>query len=392
MAALVAWEVCLLFTGPLVSRPVVIISALFPPLRGGLADHTLRLATELSGRFPVVVLTSTGAATVPSLDVRAVVADWKDAAALRRDIDACPRDAVLLWQYVPHMYGHGGINRPLMRLMAELRGAGRKQIVLAHEIWAGWTWRPHWLWYSLNHLWQWRRILRTADFVPTSTERWIANWSARWPASAGKFVLAPSPSNIAVETVPPDHAGRWRAEHGLAADAKVWVFFGTLNVFKQFGWVLDAWQAAHARGDRPVLCLAGDAPPAGIPEALRHWFLPLGFLPAAEASRLLRAADLLLLPFEDGASERRGSLMAGLAHGVPVVTTTGHNTGPTLRNADFLAHTPVSDPAAFRANVLRLLDDPAAARELGRRGRETYIADYDWPVVTARLARCVDSS
>ena len=382
----------MLCTRPRVSRPVVIISALFPPLRGGLADHTLRLATELVARFPVTVLTSRGAAAIPSLDVRSVVIDWKDAAALRRAIDACPSDAVLLWQYVPHMYGHGGINRPLMRLISGLRDAGRRQIVLAHEIWAGWTWRPHWLWYSLNHLLQWRQILRMADFVPTSTERWINNWSERWPAFAGKFVLAPSPSNIAVEPVPTDHRERWRAEHGLAADEKVLAFFGTLNVFKQFGWVLEAWQAAHARGDRPVLCLAGDATPEGIPDALKAWFLPLGFLPAVEASRLLQAADLLLLPFEDGASERRGSLMAGLAHGVPVVTTTGHNTGPTLRGADFLAHTPVSDPAAFRANVLRLLDDPAGSRALGRRGRETYIRDYDWPVVTARLARCVESA
>ncbi|KAB2660091.1 MAG: glycosyltransferase family 4 protein [Verrucomicrobia bacterium] len=247
------------------SRPVVLLSALLPPLRGGLADHTRRLAAELAARGPVTVLTSPGADPIPSVDVRPVVGDWRDTDSLRRAIDACPRDAVLLWQYVPHMYGRGGVNRRLMGLMERLHDDGRRQIVLAHEIWAGWTWRPHWLWYSLNHLWQWRRILRVADFVPTSTERWIQEWSRRRPSAAPKFLLAPSPSNIPVVPVPADHRERWRAAHGWAPDTRVLAFFGTLNVFKQFGWVLDAWKSAHARGERPVLCLAGDAPPSGIP-------------------------------------------------------------------------------------------------------------------------------
>ncbi|KAB2660092.1 MAG: glycosyltransferase [Verrucomicrobia bacterium] len=104
---------------------------------------------------------------------------------------------------------------------------------------------------------------------------------------------------------------------------------------------------------------------------------------------MLQAVDLLLLPFEDGASERRGSLMAGLAHGVAVVTTTGHNTGTTLRDADFVAHTPVTSPVAFRENVIRWLGDPAGCRELGRRGCEVYRRDYDWPVVVGRIAGCI---
>ena len=33
----------------------------------------------------------------------------------------------------------------------------------------------------------------------------------------------------------------------------------------------------------------------------------------------LRASDMLLLPFSDGASTRRTTLMAGLSHALPVV-------------------------------------------------------------------------
>jgi glycosyltransferase involved in cell wall biosynthesis len=48
-----------------------------------------------------------------------------------------------------------------------------------------------------------------------------------------------------------------------------------------------------------------------------------GELPAAEVSRHLWEADAALLPFTTGASTGRSSLMAVLAHGLPVVTTKG---------------------------------------------------------------------
>jgi glycosyltransferase involved in cell wall biosynthesis len=47
-----------------------------------------------------------------------------------------------------------------------------------------------------------------------------------------------------------------------------------------------------------------------------------GHCTETEVSAHLLAADLAVLPFTDGASFRRGSLLATLAHGLPTVTTT----------------------------------------------------------------------
>jgi polysaccharide biosynthesis protein PslF len=46
-----------------------------------------------------------------------------------------------------------------------------------------------------------------------------------------------------------------------------------------------------------------------------------GFTDSAEVSGHLLSADICVLPFRDGATFQRGTLLAALAHGLPVVTT-----------------------------------------------------------------------
>jgi glycosyltransferase involved in cell wall biosynthesis len=109
------------------------------------------------------------------------------------------------------------------------------------------------------------------------------------------------------------------------------------------------------------------------------------FLPSGDVSRAMQAADVLALPFIDGASERRGSFMAGLSHGLPVVTTIGPGTGPTLRKSDSFAAVPCDRPDLFTAKVVELLGDAAHRAGLGERGRTLYERSYNWPTVISRL-------
>jgi glycosyltransferase involved in cell wall biosynthesis len=54
-----------------------------------------------------------------------------------------------------------------------------------------------------------------------------------------------------------------------------------------------------------------------------------GYLTPREVSAALMSADVAVLPYADGASFRRGSLMAMLEHGLPLVTTTPAPTSNT---------------------------------------------------------------
>jgi glycosyltransferase involved in cell wall biosynthesis len=358
-----------------------------PPLRGGLADHTQELARQLARENHVTVVSSREVYTDMPYEVRPNVFDWSDPRQIEFELAQMAPDTVVIWQYVPHMYGRGGVNGSLAGLWRRLRRQGFSQVVLAHEIAAGWGRRPNHWWYAWNHRRQWRAALKHADLVPISTEAWCLDWQRREPGRADRLFTLPSPTSVPPVPVPADHRAAWRQAHGFAPDAKIIAWFGTVSLAKQLDWVLDAWEAANHGGDPVTFCLIGGTPSLPIPGSLRARFKMLGYLPLPEVSEALQAADLLLLPFVDGASERRTTLMAGLAHGVPTVTTVGPNTGPTLAAAPFLERVPVGDSRPFVEAVLRLLRDEPARRALGEAGRRQHDLAYSWPVTIATLRR-----
>lgn len=359
---------------------VVIVSPLFPPGHGGLPDHTERLAFELAKHTQVTVLTSLDRQRREPFTVRDTVSRWNDAESLTAQaLEAGGEGVTTVWQYVPHMYGRGGVNFAVPRVMGTLRAQGRRQLVIAHEIAAPFGWRPHHAWYALAHRLMWRGVKRHADAVGISTEAWL-------PADGdARFFLAPSPSNVPVLPLPDGHRTAWRAGKRLPGAGPVFAYFGTVSAAKQFDWVLRAWRAARRAAPDTSLVVIGAGPEPAMDAAERAHYRALGYLAADEVSRALQAVDVLVLPFVDGASERRGSFMAGLAHGCCVLSTTGHNTGPTLRRARFLRATPAGAPAAFEAAAAALARDPAPRLELGVAARAAYAEHYDWPVVARAL-------
>lgn len=366
---------------------VILISRLFPPATGGLSDHTERLATELGRQMPVSVLTSVGARTDSiGVQVSARVTQWHDSAAILNAIQSLSHHSLLLWQYVPHMYGRGGVNFAIPRAMAALRRLGRRQLVIAHEIQAPLSPWPHRLFYALAHRWQWRQILPSADAIGISTEAWLQSELERKPEYKDKLFLLPSPSLIPVAPTPPDHRQQWRRKHNLPANSKILAFFGTIGVAKQFDWIVKAWQSSGSPNQPVILVVIGDHPRLSPSVDESHGLLPLGFVSPTEVSEVLQATDVLALPFLDGVAERRSSFMAGLNHGCAIVTTIGMGTGPTLRSADYLRSTAANDRDAFIGQVRQLLDDEEGQKILGSKAVRAFRQRYDWPVVCRRLA------
>jgi glycosyltransferase involved in cell wall biosynthesis len=101
-----------------------------------------------------------------------------------------------------------------------------------------------------------------------------------------------------------------------------------------------------------------------------EWALDLSSAAVAET---LAASFAAYLPFPDGASARRGSLLAALANGLPVISTLGDATPPELRKVLI----PTLTPAEALLALDELHDDPERSRNLGVASR-IYAQKYRW--------------
>ena len=80
----------------------------------------------------------------------------------------------------------------------------------------------------------------------------------------------------------------------------------------------------------------------------------------------------MIQPYPDGITSRRTSAMAGLALGLPIVSTSGHLTETIWAEHAAVVLTPLGDHGAMASAALRLLSDDLERRRLGDRGRTLY--------------------
>lgn len=106
-----------------------------------------------------------------------------------------------------------------------------------------------------------------------------------------------------------------------------------------------------------------------------------GYLEPSALSAHLLACDLALLPYADGASPRRGSLLACAAHGLPIVST--------LPASQALADAVLAEPAdaqRLSTAVLNVVDD-AALRVRLRAGAAALIERCSWQAIAEQHLR-----
>jgi phosphatidyl-myo-inositol dimannoside synthase len=105
-----------------------------------------------------------------------------------------------------------------------------------------------------------------------------------------------------------------------------------------------------------------------------------GRIDEAYLDALYRRADAFVLPAENsgGAFEGFGlTYLEANAYGKPVVGTLDCGAEDAIDDGENGLLVPQRDPGAVAAAVLRLLDDPPAARAMGERGRQRAL-ERDW--------------
>jgi glycosyltransferase involved in cell wall biosynthesis len=394
---------------------VCMLTGELPPDRGGVGDYTARLSDALAALgVPVGILTTQrpglphrrtlGSSEVP---VHGLVPAW-NVRSWRLVINALaqlgPRP-LLHVQFQAGAYNLGGSVHLLPTLVRTALPSARV-VTTFHDF------LPPYLFPKAGPA----RIAANQWLARSSHAAIFTDLADLEQAGPGvRGYVVPIGSNI--DCAPAEEPSRadLRRLLGAADDTLLVGYFGFMNPSKGVPVLLEAIRQVAAQ--RPVrLALIGaetgvsnptDQPEAhAIQQAIRQGGLsPLitstGYLPPADLSAALLACDVVALPFRDGASARRGTLMAALAHGLPIVTTLPSRQSPmagpppiwlgsgpdaaAIRDGVSALLVPPDDAGALATALLRLGADAGLRAQLAE-GAGTVAARIAWPVLAAETA------
>lgn len=208
-------------------------------------------------------------------------------------------------------------------------------------------------------------LLRPRPVVFTNAfERdFVGGWA---PWVRKRAVVIPIGSNIATVLPRTPIHGRVTTFGAVREGRGLEEYLALARVFAQQG---GGWQLRIVgRDDHTGYGAALRRASAGLPV---EW---TGALDDAAIARELAEAEVACFPFPDGASERRGSLLAALAAGVPVISRAGAHTTPALRDVFAQANT-----AAEMADAISRLASNAEARDRLATAGLAYTAERTWP-------------
>jgi glycosyltransferase involved in cell wall biosynthesis len=160
-----------------------------------------------------------------------------------------------------------------------------------------------------------------------------------------------------------------------AAGPPVVLLFGLLRPYKGLDVLLEAWRGIRAEAELWVVGAPRMALPAMPPGAR----LVPRFVADAEAAAVLRRAAVLVLPYRE--IDQSGVLFAGLGLGKAMVLS---DVGGFPELGPAAAHVPAGDPEALRAELERLLGDPAARAGLEAAAARAAAGPHSWDDVALR--------
>lgn len=195
-----------------------------------------------------------------------------------------------------------------------------------------------------------------------------------------------------VETIPHGDEGLFArdAEITPAEDTPPSVlFFGTLTRYKGLDLLLDAFTAVQAQRPDARLVVAG-APSADFDHgalaqrASRVGGVDVraGYVPMADVPGLVSAARVVVLPYV--AAYQSGVLHLAHTLARPVVATDVGDLASATGDGGIVVAP--ADVAALTEALLRLLENPDLAGELGRNGQQAVTTEASWPAIADRVA------
>ena len=215
--------------------------------------------------------------------------------------------------------------------------------------------------------------------------------------------LIPIGSNIPHKLPDDFNKDEWRSKAGASADDFLVAYFGFINHTKGVDILIEDVAHIQRTSSIPVKVVliggrTGSSDPTNFGEAekidaliekhgISDSITWTGFVDDEAVSAYLTASDAVALPFRDGASYRRGSLMAAIQHGCAIVTTRPKVGIPLFKDGEnmLLVRQEIIDedcpPYLHISHALIKLYRTPELREKLRKGSAQLASEFNWSVI-----------
>ncbi len=357
---------------------LLMLAGSFPPRLCGVADYTERLAHHLALQgAPVSVWTREGE-TAPAPGIYPVITGWDSAGV--RDLVRQIREArptVVHLQYERALFDQSAAVTLLLPEL--LRGLGIPLVTTFH---------------ALDGPARWGRGHRVALLPLLLQSRSIVVCSLRQERALARLSgIARKVSRIPIGTgIEPVNRPAAAGESRPQSPARRLIYFGFVwrgrgieTLLRTVAALPETVTLEVIGGIRDSVYLS-DLLDLARDLSIKERIAFSGDLAAEEVSRRLWEADSALLPFPTGVSTGRSSLMAALAHGLPIVTTHDPaNLSSEFRDGENMLLAPVGDEASFLKATRHVVEDAPLRERLSHGALHLARTSFAWPEIARQI-------
>ena len=354
-----------------------LVTGEYPPLPGGVSDYTALLAHKLVDAGEQVHVWTGGHA--PATNENGVLVHRLAGAfspASLRNLDralqtiAAPRRILVQW--TPHSFGCRSLNLAFPAWIWKRARIDNDRVeLMIHEPFVAFgegSWRQTLA--AIVHRAMIALLLNAAVKIWVSIPAWESRLHPWCFGRQIPFEWLPVPSNIDFPGNPHANPEPLRIGH-----------FGTFrpDIVRLLQPALceilertDATMTLAGRGSQDFRARFATAFPA-----LADRVSARGELAPSEIAAYLRSCEILLQPYPDGISTRRGTAMAALSAGVPMVTNLGKLSEGFWPQSQALELADSANPIQLASSALRLMLNPQRRRHLSENARVLYNSRFD---------------